>query len=309
MLYTSVIGNMLKNTRSKKKRTKTFMNGFGGTARINHDSTKFYGRKMFAGTDVADNTEYENDIGRYRDTIQCRDSRALGHIPDSSVHLMVTSPPYNVGKDYDVDLDLAEYLQMLHDVFGETYRILVNGGRACINIANVGRKPYIPYHKFIIDVMTQNGFVMRGEIIWNKGAGAGSSTAWGSWLSASNPVLRDTHEYILVFTKGKFNRASNQRQSTISRDEFLTYTKSVWTFNPERAKKVNHPAPFPTELPYRCIQLYTFKGDTVFDPFCGSGTTAISSISLGRHYVMIDKNRDYVKTAKKRIKDLKSQEH
>ncbi len=284
---------------------KTSMNSFGGTSRINHDSNKFYDRKLFSfkEKELVEQTEQENNLGKYLNRVLCKNSERLKCIPDSSVHLMVTSPPYNVGKDYDEDLNLTEYVQMLDNVFAETYRILVNGGRVCINIANVGRKPYIPYHKFIIDSMLRNGFLMRGEVIWEKGTSAGSSTAWGSWLSASNPVLRDTHEYILMFSKGKYNRI--KKQSTITRDEFLEYTKSVWSFKTERAKKVNHPAPFPIELPYRCIQLYTFKNDIIFDPFCGSGSSAIAAISLNRNYLMIDNNSKYTKIAKDRINSFK----
>jgi site-specific DNA-methyltransferase (adenine-specific) len=228
-------------------------------------------------------------------------------IPDSSVHLMVTSPPYNVGKEYDQDLDLEEYLNLLKDVFTETYRVLVNGGRACINIANVGRKPYIPYHKFIIDTMVEVGFFMRGEIIWNKGAGAGVSTAWGSWCSASNPTLRDTHEYILVFSKGKFTRNGKGKKATISKDDFLEFTKSVWEFPPESAERVGHPAPFPIELPYRCIQLYTFEGEVVLDPFCGVGTTCIAAVKTNRHFIGIDINPEYVEIARKRINEYLAQ--
>jgi len=278
------------------------MNGFGGTERVNHNSAGFYARKMFTAGDCVDQTEHENDIGRYRNAVLCKNSMNLKTIPDSSVHLMVTSPPYNVGKDYDKDMDMDEYMSLLDAVFAETYRILVNGGRACINIANVGRKPYIPFHSYIISLMLKNGFLMRGEIIWQKGAGAGTSTAWGSWMSASNPILRDIHEYILIFSKGKFNR-ERRRKNTIKRDEFLEYTKSVWNFGPESAKKVNHPAPFPVELPRRCIQLYTFEGDVVFDPFCGSGSTAIAAIRSGRDFVMVDNSKEYVTTAKKRISD------
>ena len=239
----------------------------------------------------------------------CKSSENLSEIPDSSIHLMITSPPYNVGKNYDADLDLDEYFKMLDGVFAQTYRLLVNGGRACINIANVGRKPYIPYHKFVIDSMIKNRFLMRGEIIWEKGAGAGTSTAWGSWRSASNPTLRDTHEYILVFSKGSFGRKKENKKDTITRDEFLEYTKSVWSFKPESAKKINHPAPFPVELPYRCIQLYSFKGDVIFDPFCGSGSTGVAAIQSGRHFLLVDKNKDYVKIAKKRIKKLGHSSH
>ena len=295
---------MLKNTQSKGKPTQTSMSGFGGTERVNHDSTEFYGRKMFEHVDeLVDETV--NDVGRYRNAVLCKNSMNLKHIPDSSVHLMVTSPPYNVGKDYDKDLDFNEYFDMLDAVFAETYRLLVNGGRACINIANVGRKPYIPYHSFIINLMLRNGFLMRGEVIWEKGAGAGASTAWGSWMSATNPTLRDTHEYILVFSKGRFGRKNGK--NTITRDEFLEYTKSVWSFGPESAKKVSHPAPFPVELPRRCIQLYTFEGDIVFDPFCGSGSAAIAAIRSNRDFLMVDSNRKYAAIAKRRIKDELSQ--
>jgi site-specific DNA-methyltransferase (adenine-specific) len=149
--------------------------------------------------------------------------------------------------------------------------------------------------------MTQLGFLMRGEIIWNKGAGAGVSTAWGSWRSPTNPTLRDTHEYILVFSKDKFGRVNKKREATISKKEFLEYTKSVWEFQPESAEKVGHPAPFPVELPYRCIQLYTFKDEVVLDPFCGVGATCIAAIRAGRHFIGIDINKEYIEKATQRI--------
>jgi site-specific DNA-methyltransferase (adenine-specific) len=143
---------------------------------------------------------------------------------------------------------------------------------------------------------------MRGEIIWHKGAGAGVSMAWGSWQSATNPVLRDTHEYILVFSKGSFSRKrSDGREDTITRDQFMEWTKSVWTMSPESAKKVGHPAPFPVELPYRLIQLYTFKGDVVLDPFMGSGSTAIAALKAERKYVGYDVDAGYIRLAEERI--------
>jgi site-specific DNA-methyltransferase (adenine-specific) len=279
---------------------------FGVSKREGHDSTPFYEGKLYKNVRVDDNgSEIENTVPNdVLDHILCQDSRKMYNIPDSSVHLMVTSPPYNVGKDYDEDLDLDQYLSLLKDVFAETHRVLVRGGRACINIANVGRKPYIPYHKFMIDVMTQLGFLMRGEIIWNKGAGAGVSTAWGSWRSPTNPTLRDTHEYVLVFSKDKFGRVNRKREATISKEEFLDYTKSIWEFQPESAGKVGHPAPFPVELPYRCIQLYTFKGETVLDPFCGVGATCIAAIRSRRHFIGVDINEEYVKKATQRIELL-----
>lgn len=225
----------------------------------------------------------------------------MRELPDNSLHLMVTSPPYNVTKEYDADLSLDEYLALLRRVFAETYRVLVDGGRACVNVANVGRKPYVPLSDYVSQLMLDLGFQMRGEIIWHKRAGAGVSMAWGSWQSASNPVLRDVHEYILVFSKGSFSRDKSDQADTITKKQFLQWTKSVWTMNPESAKKVGHPAPFPIELPYRLIQLYTFKGDIVLDPFIGSGTTAIAALKAGRKYVGYETHPDYVKLAERRI--------
>lgn len=224
-------------------------------------------------------------------------------LPDHSVHLMVTSPPYNVGKEYDADMTLNEYRAFLKRVWQEVYRVLVPGGRVCINVANLGRRPYIPLHALIIADMLDIGFLMRGEIIWNKASTASPSTAWGSWKSAANPTLRDVHEYILVFSKDTFRRANPaKRANTITRDEFLEFTKSVWTFPAERASKVGHPAPFPVELPYRCIQLYTFEGEVVLDPFMGSGQTAIAALRAGRHYVGYEVNETYVQLAQERIR-------
>jgi DNA modification methylase len=229
-------------------------------------------------------------------------SEHMQELPDSSVHLMVTSPPYNVGKDYDENLSLDQYLGFLRRVWAECHRVLVPGGRACINVANLGRKPYIPLHAFIVRDLLELRFLMRGEIIWDKAASASASTAWGSWQSASNPTLRDTHEYILVFSKGSFRRQRpDQRRDTITKDEFLELTKSVWTFPAESASKIGHPAPFPVELPYRAIQLYTFEGEVILDPFMGSGQTALAARKAGRHFVGYETNATYVQLAESRI--------
>lgn len=228
----------------------------------------------------------------------------MEELPDNSVHLMITSPPYNVSKEYDENFTLGEYRSFLKRVWQEVFRVLTPGGRACINVANVGRKPYIPLHSYIMQDMLEMGFKMRGEIIWNKGGSAGASTAWGSWQSASNPTLRDVHEYILVFCKGEFSRNGHVRKSTISRKEFLDFTKSIWTFPTESAKRVGHPAPFPVELPRRLIQLYSFKGDIILDPFAGSGSTCVAAVKTGRKFVAYEKNDDYVATARKRLMRL-----
>jgi site-specific DNA-methyltransferase (adenine-specific) len=232
----------------------------------------------------------------------------MDEIPDYSIHLMVTSPPYNVTKDYDEDLTLDEYRQLLKRVFSEVYKKLVTGGRACINLANLGRKPYIALHSYIIQDMLDIGYLMRGEIIWNKASSASPSTAWGTWLSAANPVLRDIHEYILIFSKEAFNRKYlSGKGSTITKEEFLEFTKSVWTFPAESAHKVGHPAPFPIELPYRLIQLYTFTNEVVLDPFCGSGSACLAAIKTSRHYIGYDIEEEYVKLAEKRIRESKEQ--
>jgi site-specific DNA-methyltransferase (adenine-specific) len=157
-------------------------------------------------------------------------------------------------------------------------------------------------HAWITKSMLRLGFLMRGEIIWNKAASASPSTAWGSWKSASNPTLRDVHEYILIFSKGGFKRQKSQdRENTISTEEFLEFTKSVWTFPAEPACKIGHPAPFPIELPYRLIQLYSFREDVVLDPFMGSGQTAIAAHNADRHYIGYELNSEYVNLANARI--------
>ncbi len=285
----------------RRKATET--SDFGVSRRESHDSSKFYNRKLYgkskgdASARSADNTVPPE----YVDRVVCKSSEKMDELPDSCIHLAVTSPPYNVGKTYDQDLTLAEYRQLLKAIFSEVFRVLVTGGRVCVNVANLGRKPYIPLHSYVIADMLDIGFLMRGEIIWNKGSSAGGSTAWGSWQSAANPSLRDTHEYILVFSKGSFSRPAGGRQDTIRKEEFLSYTKSVWEFPAESASRVGHPAPFPVELPRRCIQLYTFRGDFVLDPFCGIGSTCVAALRAGRHFLGYDTKQEFVDSALRRI--------
>ena len=286
-----------------KKKSKT--SGFGTTPRISHDSSQYYNSRLYSELPGEEDTPPVPDNPfptQHENKIIPGSSESMRELPDNSLHLMVTSPPYNVTKEYDVDLSLEEYLQLLRTVFTETYRVLVDGGRACVNVANLGRRPYLPLSDYISRIMLEIGFQMRGEIIWNKGAGAGVSMAWGSWQSASNPVLRDVHEYILVFSKGSFSRKKPEnKENTISKEQFMEWTKSVWAINPESAKKVGHPAPFPVELPYRLIQLYTYEGDVILDPFMGSGTTAIAALKTGRKFVGYESDPEYVKLAEERI--------
>jgi DNA modification methylase len=286
----------------KRKTTKT--SAFGSPGRAGHDSSAFYAGRLYAGQPHGLDVPYiENPIPiESLDHIFCHTAKAMTEIPDYSVHLMVTSPPYNAGKEYDQDLTLDEYLAFLQCVWKETQRVLVPGGRMCINVANLGRKPYIPLHAFIAEQAIALGFLMRGEIIWNKAASASPSTAWGSWKSAGNPTLRDVHEYILIFCKDTFKRQNPvKRENTISRDEFLEYSKSVWNFAAEPARKIGHPAPFPVELPRRLIQLYTFEDEVVLDPFMGSGQTALAALKSKRRYIGYEIDEKYVALANKRI--------
>jgi len=267
------------------------------------ESDKFYGRKIYKDLHIGaidEATENKIDIENLN-RIFCKSSEYMSEIPDRSIHLVVTSPPYNVGKEYEGDLSLKEYREFLVRVWSEIRRVLVIGGRVCINIANLGRKPYIPLHAFIIQDMLDLGFIMRGEIIWNKGASVGASTAWGSWMSATNPALRDMHEYILIFSYGQLARKSGDKKSTISKEEFLEFTKSIWTFKTESARRIGHPAPFPLELPYRLIQLYSFEGDIVLDPFMGSGQVAIAAIKTKRYFIGYEIKKEYVDLAMQRI--------
>lgn len=298
-------------SKPKKKSRNTKTSSFGTPGRFSHDSGMFYASRLYQGIHGSHDTEQiENLIPRdILDRLYCKSSEKMDELPDSSVHLMITSPPYNASKDYDQDLNLGEYLQLLNKVWQETFRVLVPGGRACINVANLGRKPYIPLHVYIVDLMVDIGFLMRGEIIWNKASSASQSTAWGSWQSASNPVLRDIHEYILVFSKGNFKREKNSKEDTIDRDEFLEWTKSVWKFPAVSAKKIGHPAPFPEELPHRLIQLYSFKNDVILDPFAGSGTTCLAAVRDARHFVGYDTNEEYIKLAKERIEALQDEQN
>jgi len=295
--------------RRKPHKKATSTSAFGSPGRASHDSTPFYSSRMYENLPQEKELEYiENALPPdCVNRIICASAEEMNRFPDCSVHLMVTSPPYNVGKEYDQDLSLGEYLYFLRTVWSEVQRLLVPGGRACINVANLGRKPYIPLHALIAQNMLELGFLMRGEIIWNKAASASASTAWGSWCSATNPTLRDVHEYILIFSKGLYRRPNpDGREATILRDEFLEFSKSVWSFPAESARKIGHPAPFPVELPRRLIQFYTFKGDVVLDPFMGSGQTALAALETERRFVGYEIDPAYVELAESRINQNKT---
>ena len=243
----------------------------------------------------------ENNVSLIKNKIFNKSSEDMNELVDNCVSLTVTSPPYNIGKDSDLELNDEEYWKMINKVFSETYRVTKSGGRLVVNVANLGRKPYIPFSKYFTEALNEIGFIMRGEIIWQKSKGANANFAWGSWLSASNPVIRDIHEYCLVFSKDSMKNSGGGK-STIEKDEFMESTLSIWNITPEKAKKIGHPAPFPVELPKKFINLYSFKDDLILDPFIGSGTTAVASKLLRRKYVGYEINKNYIEIANNRLK-------
>lgn len=288
--------------------SKTKTSSFGTGKRESHDSSEFYGRQLYSTltSEPLSKAEMKNievpEVGPWADRVYCSSSEDMKEVPDNSVALAFTSPPYNVGKDYDDDMTLQAYLDLIKNVGQDVYRVLRPGGRYVINIANLGRKPYIPIHTFFWDAHIDFGFLPMGEIIWQKGKGANSSTAWGSWMSSKAPRLRDIHEYLLVLAKHDFTRP-DKGESDIEKEEFMASTLSVWEVPPESAKRVGHPAPFPVELASRVIRLYSYRGDVVLDPFVGSGTTCVAAAINGRHFVGYDIAQEYVDLSLKRLKE------
>jgi DNA modification methylase len=272
---------------------------FGASRREGHDSSAFYQRTL-TRADFSADRDLADITARNLDRVFEHSAEDMTELPDNSVALMVTSPPYHVGKEYDTDASFAEYLELLERVLSETHRVLEPGGRAAINLANLGRRPYLPLSHHVSRLAHEIGFHMRGEIIWVKGRGANGSCAFGSFASARNPVLRDIHEYVLVFSKGRMDRVRIGEDS-ILRDEFLRSTLSVWEIPPASARAIGHPAPFPVELPRRLIELYTFRDDVVLDPFMGSGSTAVAAIETNRRFVGYETIGKYARLTRKRV--------
>jgi len=260
-------------------------------------------RKGFVSRFQVDESKTEikkNNKSEIKNLIFNKTSENMDDLVDNCVALTVTSPPYNVGKLSDSNLEDDEYWKLIEKCFGEVYRVTESGGRLVVNVANLGRKPYIPFSNMFTDIMLNLGFIMRGEIIWQKSKGANANFAWGSWLSASNPVIRDIHEYCLVFSKDGMSKGIKGK-STLEKEEFMDSTLSIWNINPARAKKIGHPAPFPEELVKRFINLYSYEKDLILDPFIGSGTTAIAAKNLNRNYIGYEINENYCDLANKRI--------
>ncbi len=304
---------------------KTTTSAFGIGKRESHDASAFYARNLYRAEEyraeeAAPNgdasapitlpmttpmTEPPAPLETWADRLYCQSATAMTPIPDGSVGLAFTSPPYNVGKEYDEDMSLDAYLTLIRQVASEVYRVLCPGGRYVVNIANLGRKPYIPLHAYFYEIHQAVGFLPMGEIIWRKAKGASGNCAWGSWQSAKAPRLRDIHEYLLVFTKEHFSRP-DKGESDIARDEFMAATLSIWEIPAESAKRVGHPAPFSVPLAERVIRLYSYVEDVVLDPFMGSGTTAVAALQNQRHYVGFDISEPYCALAAARIQSIQA---
>lgn len=228
----------------------------------------------------------------------------MNDIPDKSVHLAITSPPYNVGAKYDNHDDkLAydDYLNWMMDVWKEVKRVLVTGGRFALNIAPTSIKNFNPIHHDFIEQMRQIGMTMRTEILWYKQTML-RRTAWGSWKSPANPHIVPSWEYVLVFCKDSWKLKGDPKDIDITRDEFKKYSDGFWYIPPETRRR-GHPAPFPEELIYRLIKFYTYKGNLVLDMFGGTGTVALVAYKTGRDFVHIDISEEYCNTAARRLKD------
>jgi DNA modification methylase len=305
----------LPEPRAGRVRRPTATATFGSSRRESHDASGFYRR--FVTPDVSGD---ETVVRPKRlDVFYRHDARDMGNVAPSSIALVVTSPPYFAGKEYEESLgrngvpgSYFEYLALLKDVFSECKRVLEPGGRIAVNVANLGRRPYRSLAGDVVEILQGLGLLLRGEVVWWKGRAAGGSCAWGTFQRPSNPVLRDITERIVIASKGRFDRALKPERrleldlpstSTISRDEFLEATTDLWEIPPESATRVGHPAPFPVELPRRLIDLFTYEGDVVLDPFMGSGTTAVAAVRGGRHFVGFETDASYVTRAKERVRE------
>ncbi len=292
----------------------TSTSSFGVGRRESHDASGFYGR--FTAPELSSDDRVAKK--RFVDEIIVGDARDMSLIEDASVALVVTSPPYFAGKEYETALGeghipatYADYLQMLEDVFAECVRKLEPGGRLAVNVANLGRKPYRSLSGDVTWILQDRlRLLLRGEVIWLKGRGATGSCAWGSFQRPANPVIRDLSERIVIASKGRFDRALAPRkrlsqglpsEASLSKDEFMEATTDIWEIPTESAKRVGHPAPFPVALPERLIHLYTYRGDLVLDPFIGSGSTAIAALRTGRHFAGYETDGDYAARARLRL--------
>ena len=234
------------------------------------------------------------------------DSLQKRTISKSSVDLTVTSPPYNVGKAYDGSqesdsIEYGEYLGFTEKWLANCYHWTKSTGRLCVNVSlDKNRNGKQPLSADVTKIAMDVGWKYHATIVWNEG-NISRRTAWGSWMSASAPHVIAPVETIIVLYKDEWKRL-RPGNSDIRRDEFKEWVFGVWCFNGENGTRIGHEAPFPRELPKRCIKLFSFEGDVVLDPFVGSGTTMVEAINNNRFAVGIEKEKEYCKLTLNRVK-------
>ncbi len=241
----------------------------------------------------------------YVNRIVTGDSKeVLKDIPDNSVDLIFTSPPYNFGLEYAENQDAhywETYFEQLFAVFDECIRVAKHGGRIIVNVQPLF-SDYIPSHHLISNFFIQKKLIWKGEVLWEKNNYNCKYTAWGSWKSPSNPYLKYTWEFLEIFCKGDMKKPGCKDDIDISAEEFKKWVVAKWSIAPERhMKEYGHPAMFPEELAARVLKLFSYRGDVVLDPFNGSGTTTAVSARLGRRYLGVDISDEYCAVAKRRL--------
>ncbi len=236
----------------------------------------------------------ENEVMNKYHVIDCCDGVML--LPNNSINLVITSPPYNVNikKDnvhlYKDDIEYKDYILWLKRLFGLIYDKLKIDGRVAINIGNQ-KNGSIPLVTDIINFMLYElNYNMFSQIVWNK-KHTNCRTSWGSWKSPSKPSFPTPYEFILIFSKNS-GKLEHTGVTDLTKDEFVKFSLSLWDIKPE-TRKFNHPAPFPEEIPYRLIKMLTYENDVILDPFAGTGTTLLISEKLNRCFVGIDNDQIY----------------
>ncbi len=225
------------------------------------------------------------------------------------IDLIVTSPPYNVGIEYDSNddtLSYQDYLDFNRQWMLNCYNWSKPHARMLLNIPlDKNKGGHRSVGSDLTAIAQMAGWKYHATIVWNEG-NISRRTAWGSWMSASAPYVIAPVELIVILYKESWKKLLGSKQSDIARDEFMAWTNGVWTFNGESKKRIGHPAPFPRELPYRCIKLFSYVDDVVFDPFLGSGTTLIEAYNNNRIGVGVDLDKGYCELAEKRIVNNRS---